>query len=124
MGYRSGRVSYDGNGMVGGYWWARDFYASALVYIGDVIERLSEVSECLPDEFKVEAKFEAGEDTSVGISQYCEMIEGGSVPEDILELIDKATISDAWKEALKAVLEAYAEELDSDKYDIEEALAD
>ena len=37
MSYRSGRVSYDGNGMVGGYWWARDFTAEALVYMEDVL---------------------------------------------------------------------------------------
>ena len=124
MGYRSGRVSNDGNGMVGGYWWACDFTAKARVYLEDVIDRLATVAACLPEEFEIEAEFEAGEDTSVGLGQYCEMIDEASVPEDVLKLIDEAKISDAWKDALKAVLEAYAEELDSDKYDMEEALAD
>ena len=124
MGFRSGRVSCDGNGMVGGYWWARDFTAEATVYMGDILERLAEVSDCIPEEFKVQASFEAGEDTSVGVSQYCEMQEGGIIPDDVIAAIDAANISDAWKEALKAVLEAYAEEVDSEKYDMDDIIDD
>lgn len=124
MSYRSGRVSCDGNGMVGGYWWARDFTAEAIVYMEDVLDRLADVSDCVPKEFKVQASFEAGEDTSVGLAPYCDMQDVGTVSDDVIAAIDAANISDAWKVALKAVLEAYAEEVDSDKYDMDDIIDD
>lgn len=124
MGYRSGRVSCDGNGMVGGYWWARDFTAEAKVWKGDILDRLETVADCVPEEFTVQASFEAGEDTSVGVSQYCEMQDVGTVSDDVIAAIDAANISDAWKEALKAVLEAYAEELDPEDYDMDDITDD
>lgn len=117
---RKGYVSCDGNGMVGGHWWSCERTGSKAVEMADVIEKLEDVATHIPREFELEATFEEGEDESVGLSHYLDLVDQEGVPEDLLEAIEKAPISSAWKTALTAVIEAYIDDLDADDYTLRE----
>ena len=73
----------------------------------------------LPDEFRVEASFEEGEDTSVGLGYYCDIDEQFD-PEEIYEAINEAKIGGPWKDALRAIVDAYIADLDGSDYTLEE----
>lgn len=120
MGMRKGFVSHDGNGMVGGHWWACDRIAHANIWFCDILDKLEEYIQGLPAEFQVEAIIEEGEDESVGLGHYFEFQEKGGIPDEISEAIAKAPISDAWKKAIEAVASAYIEDLDEHNFDIDE----
>lgn len=117
---RKGYVSCDGNGMVGGHWWSCERTGSKAVEMADIIEKLEDVATRIPREFELEATFEEGEDDSVGMPHYLEFHAQGGIPEDVLEAIEKAPVSLAWKTAMKAVLEAYIDGLEPEDYTLTE----
>ena len=116
--YRKGYVKPDGNGMTGGHWWSRDISGSKEVEGSEVLEKMDNLM-MIPD-FRVDGKFEEGEDESVGL-RYGIDIQDISISQSVYDEIDKRTdISAKWKAAIKAVIEAYIDGLEPEDFNIEE----
>ena len=103
--------------MTGGRWWARDISGSKEVEGSEVLEKMDDLM-MIPD-FRVDGKFEEGEDESAGLA-YGIDIESIVIPTSVYEEIDKRTdISAKWKAALKAVIEAYIDDLEPGDFDMD-----
>ena len=114
---RKGYVKPDGNGMTGGHWWSRDISASKEIEGSEVLEKMDDLM-MIPD-FRVDGKFKEGEDESVGLA-YGIDIESMVIPTSVYEEIDNRTdISGKWKAAIKAVIEAYIDDLDPGDFDMD-----
>ena len=115
--YRKGYVKPDGNGMTGGHWWSRDIEATKDVEGSEVLEKMDDLM-MIPD-FRVDGKFKEGEDESVGLA-YGIDIESMVIPRSVYEEIDqRSDISPKWKAAIKAVIEAYIDDLEPGDFDMD-----
>lgn len=117
-GMRSGTVGCDGNGMAGGKWWACDHRATKTISVEEIIDRLEDLLLSLPESFDIDAVIEEGEDTSVGVPHYVEIQELGGIPAQVQAAIDRSPVSNAWKDAICMVFEAYISDLEVDDFDI------
>lgn len=119
-GYRRGYVRPDGNGMTGGRWWACGRTGHKSVEFADILDKLEDMASHIQAEIKLEASFEEGEDESVGLGHYLDFNDRGGIPEEVMEAIEEAPVSNAWKAAIKAVIEAYIDGLEPKDFNIEE----
>ena len=95
--YRHGRVSNEGNGMVGGKWWGMKRLAYKDIKVSDLTECITDtdkaekalkwLTEKIGETFRVEAYFSVGKDESVGIPEYCEMYEGFDPDDSVFDAI-------------------------------------
>lgn len=118
--YRKGYVKPDGNGMTGGHWWSRERTGYKCIEFVDIMDKLEDIACHIPSEINIEATFEEGEDESVGLGHYIDFNDKGGIPEDVMEAIEEAPVSNTWKAAMKAVIEAYIEGLEPDDYTLDE----
>lgn len=115
--FHSGTAGNEGNGMVGGKWWGCKRLGYKDVEWADIICTLDDVTLNLrQDQFRVEAYFSEGSDESVGMPYYCDLEKKFDTPEDTIKDIENAPISEAWKKALKALAEAYIDDLKDEEY--------
>lgn len=83
-------------------------------------EKILDIIEAvLPEEFRVYATFEFDRpDPYLGLPPWCDFET--HKPDDIYQKIDAAKLSGAWKKALKAVVDAYIEDLEDADFVIDD----
>ena len=126
--YRHGRVSNDGNGMVGGKWWGVKRLAHKDIKVSDLTESITDtdkaekalewLTERIGETFRVEAYFHIGSDESVGMAEICDLYES-YVPEEFCKAVDACPfLTQTESDALKAKVQEIAE--DEDGYELYE----
>ena len=99
--HRYGRVSNDGNGMVGGRWESSTVLAYKDRYLCDIIDCITDevksnevftwLKDKLGDPIRFEAYFDMGYDYSVGLDSYCDLDES-FLPEDAEDAVNECPL--------------------------------
>ena len=126
----NGRVSNDGNGMIGGRWANTTCLAHKEVWLCDIMGNISESDEDkankvyewlkdhIGDPIQLEAYFDVGYDESVGLSSYCDLDEA-FLPDGLEDAINECPLlTEEEKEVLMEKVQEVAD--DEDKYELYE----
>ena len=126
--HRSGVVSNDGNGMVGGRWENTTILAYKDCYLCDIMDGIVEeeksddvfawLKDRLGDPIRFEAYFDMGYDDSVGLGYYYDLDES-FLPEDTEDAIDQCPLlNDEEKKSIVSKMQDIAD--DSNSYEFYE----
>lgn len=121
--HRSGVVSNEGNGMIGGRWENTTILAYKDCYLCDIIDCITDevksndifvwLKDRLRDPIRFEAYFDMGYDDSVGLSYYCDLDES-FLPKDAEDAVNECPLlNDEEKKALVSKMQDMADKNES-----------